>query len=101
MLLSALADGFTVTGEDRDIASITEDSRKVIPGSLFVAVAGTVEDGHHYIADALKRGAVAVAADRLDNVPAAIARVHAPDAGNALAVLASRFYGEPARDLQL
>ena len=101
MRLSALADGFTVTGEDRDIASITEDSRKVIPGSLFVAVAGTAEDGHHYIADALKRGAVAVAADRLDNVPAPIARVHAPDARNALAVLASRFYGEPARDLEL
>ena len=101
MLLSALASDFIVHGPDRDVTSITEDSRKVTAGGLFVAIPGTAQDGHGYIADALQRGAGAVVAERIDGLPDSIARIAVPDSRRALAVLAARFFGMPARDLEL
>jgi UDP-N-acetylmuramoyl-tripeptide--D-alanyl-D-alanine ligase len=52
--------GGTLEGRgDRSAAlrDITTDSREVVPGGSFVAVAGEREDGHSYVADALSRGA--------------------------------------------
>ena len=69
MRLSELAAGFGVDGEDREISAVTEDSRKALPGSLFVAVTGTAEDGHAYIRDAVARGAAAIAANDLRRYP--------------------------------
>lgn len=46
------------------ITSIIDDSRQVQPGSLFVAYKGVEADGHKYIPDAIKRGAVAIIAER-------------------------------------
>nr|WP_294509736.1 UDP-N-acetylmuramoyl-L-alanyl-D-glutamate--2,6-diaminopimelate ligase [uncultured Rhodopila sp.] len=45
-----------------EIAGVTADSRHVVPGDLFAALPGTRVDGRDYIADAVKRGAVAVLA---------------------------------------
>lgn len=47
---------------DRDIAGLTCDSRQVAPGFLFAALPGTQADGRTFIAEAVKRGAVAVLA---------------------------------------
>ena len=44
----------------QNISGITADSRKVEPGSLFVAISGTVSDGHDYIEKAIAQGASAV-----------------------------------------
>ena len=101
MQLSVLAEGFEVTGGDRDIAAVTEDSRRAGPNTLFVAISGHAQDGHAYIADAIARGAVAVAGTRLDTVPAGIARVRTADPREALSILAARLHGHPARDLRL
>lgn len=46
--------------QDAPISNITLDSRKVIPGSLFVALEGSQTDGHQFAQDAEKRGAAAV-----------------------------------------
>src|SRR5271169_4994697 len=55
-------DGADVSGDAHiDITGISYDSRKVKPGDLFVAVKGENADGHDFIADAVKRGAVAIA----------------------------------------
>src|SRR5215208_1972174 len=101
MRLSALAQGWVVDGGDPDITSISEDSRRVQSGALFVAVPGSAEDGHGYIGDAVSRGAAAIAAERIQAIPAGVARLHVPDSRAALAAFASRFYGHPARDLRL
>ena len=70
---------------DTEIAAITADSRKVTPGSLFVAVQGCSTDGHAFIGDALAKGASAVVeADR-----------------RSLALCADRFFGHPSGKLQL
>ena len=45
--------------EDVDVLDVTHDSRRVSPGSLFVAVRGSSDDGNAYVDQALSRGAVA------------------------------------------
>ena len=46
------------------ITDVTDDSRLVKPGSLFVAVRGKTTDGHRFIPQALAQGAVAIAGTR-------------------------------------
>jgi UDP-N-acetylmuramoyl-L-alanyl-D-glutamate--2,6-diaminopimelate ligase len=100
MRLSELAAGFSVNARhDPDILAVTEDSRKVTPGSLFIAVRGTSLDGHAYVPDALARGAVAVVVERAGAVPADVPQVRVPSGRTALADLAARFYGSPAEQL--
>ncbi|MGI8588419.1 MAG: UDP-N-acetylmuramoyl-tripeptide--D-alanyl-D-alanine ligase [Chloroflexia bacterium] len=74
----------------RDVAI---DSRKAVPGSLFVALPGSAADGHQFIADAIGHGAIAVLA-RSDWQPAAplgpdIAVVRVPDTLKGLQSLAT------------
>lgn len=45
---------------DLDISGICSDSRKAVPGSLFIAVRGYAADGHGYISNAIGNGAVAI-----------------------------------------
>lgn len=51
---------------------VTVDSRQVVPGGLFVAVAGEHHDGHDFAASAVASGAVAVLAARPVGVPAVV-----------------------------
>ena len=84
-----------------EINNITADSRKVEPGSLFVALSGGSRDGHLYIADAIGRGAVAVVGEQ-ENPPAE----HTPyfrvaNSRQALAHLAAAYFNHPARKLTM
>jgi UDP-N-acetylmuramoyl-L-alanyl-D-glutamate--2,6-diaminopimelate ligase len=101
MRLSELLEGFSVTPPDANpaITDITEDSRRTGPGVLFVAVPGTMLDGHAYIADAVSRGAAAVVAERTGAIPLGVPVVRVPSSRKALAVLAARFYGSPGEEL--
>jgi len=77
-----------------DITAITSDSRQVVPGALFFAVAGSKADGAAYAADAVKRGARAVvtSGDAPAGVGSAIV-LRVDDARRALALAAAKFYG--------
>ncbi|MDR3312595.1 MAG: UDP-N-acetylmuramoyl-tripeptide--D-alanyl-D-alanine ligase [Spirochaetaceae bacterium] len=57
---------FTFAGHEMAVSSVTTDSRTVIPGSLFVPLVGTRQDGHEYIRDALKNGASVVLVNRTE-----------------------------------
>jgi UDP-N-acetylmuramoyl-L-alanyl-D-glutamate--2,6-diaminopimelate ligase len=82
-----------------DITRITCDSRDVIPGSLFVAISGTEQDGHDYIDDAISRGARCVICER--DVPAKdVPTIGVPDAREAQAYLAAAFFGHPSKSLK-
>ncbi|MCA1559116.1 MAG: Mur ligase domain-containing protein [Acidobacteria bacterium] len=85
---------------DPDLSGLTEDSRHITTGMLFVAVPGTALDGHSYIPDALARGAAAVVAERFVESPS-VPFLQVPSARRALASMAARFYGEPARSLDI
>jgi UDP-N-acetylmuramoyl-L-alanyl-D-glutamate--2,6-diaminopimelate ligase len=77
----------------RDIAGLADDSRKVKPGYLFVAVPGTRADGLSFVPQAIAAGAVAVLAERRpDDRPEGIAFVQAKNVRRALALAAARFY---------
>ena len=87
-----------------DITHIAEDSRQSRPGTLFVAVRGSVHDGHTFIPDALKRGAVAVAGEheeRPGDLPEGVPYVRVPDDRRAVSRLAAAFFGHPSRKLQV
>jgi UDP-N-acetylmuramoyl-L-alanyl-D-glutamate--2,6-diaminopimelate ligase len=76
-----------------ELAGVTADSRKVKPGFLFVAIAGTKADGAQFAKQAAAAGAVAVAAEqRPDALPDAAAFVPVKNARVALALAAARIF---------
>lgn len=84
-----------------EIKGIAYDSRKVLPGFLFVAVEGFKSDGHAYIGQAVEAGAVAVVVQKDLPVPAGVARLRTSHSRLALALLAARFYGNPGQKLKM
>jgi UDP-N-acetylmuramoyl-L-alanyl-D-glutamate--2,6-diaminopimelate ligase len=84
---------------DPKITGVSEDSHRIQQGMVFVAIRGSSEDGHAYVSDALARGAFAIVAERPVPVPAGVALVVVPSSRAALAGMAARFYGHPAREL--
>ena len=76
---------------------VIEDSRRIEPGDLFVAIAGVNADGHDYIGRAIERGAVAVVAERRSG--AGVPELIVPDSRAALAILAAEMEGRPTEDL--
>jgi UDP-N-acetylmuramoyl-L-alanyl-D-glutamate--2,6-diaminopimelate ligase len=77
-----------------EVRGITADSRTVKPGDLFVAMAGSKDDGLRFVAPAVAAGAAAVMAERVAQalLPSHVAFVRVSDARRALALAASRFY---------
>src|SRR5512143_2665512 len=88
---------------DREVTAVAHDSRKVVPGSLFVAVRGFHADGHRFIPQAVLQGAIAVVAEEgSDTGPSGGAPViRVPDSRRALARLAANFYGYPSRMIKV
>lgn len=105
MRLPELLEGLTeVQLPAVEVTAVTADSRAVTPGSLFVAITGTVSEGHDYIADAVKRGAVAVVYQRPEygaQISPGVAGIQVAASRRAAAVLADRFWGHPSGDLKL
>jgi UDP-N-acetylmuramoyl-L-alanyl-D-glutamate--2,6-diaminopimelate ligase len=85
---------------DREVASVTADSRLVTPGALFVAIPGFKTDGAKFIEAAVAKGAIAVVAES-SVAPGPAAFVKVPDARAALALIAANFYGRPADKLSI
>jgi len=82
-----------------EIADVTHDSRRCGPGSLFVAIRGTVTDGNRFVEAARKKGAVAIGSEAPPSGEGTWVRV--PDARQALATLSAAQLGDPARELEL
>jgi len=82
---------------DPVITGISEDSRSVQPGYVFVAVSGTRESGQRFIDDAIGRGAAAIVAETPISVDVPLVQVS--NGREALADLAAAFFGYPSRQL--
>jgi UDP-N-acetylmuramoyl-L-alanyl-D-glutamate--2,6-diaminopimelate ligase len=78
---------------DPMITGVTADSRKVAPGSLFVALPGTAADGRAFIPQALSQGAAAVLAPSDTDAALAPVLVTSGDVRRAYAIAARSFYG--------
>ncbi|MFD0590542.1 UDP-N-acetylmuramoyl-L-alanyl-D-glutamate--2,6-diaminopimelate ligase [Paenibacillus sp. GCM10027627] len=84
-----------------EITSITFDSREVVPGALFVAIAGFTMDGHQYIEKAIELGAAAVLVEKDIAVPGPVTVLKTGDTRSALALVSAAFYGHPSEGLNL
>ena len=85
-----------------EIGAICFDSRAVGQSDAFVAVRGTATDGHAYIETAVKAGARAVICEELpDRLADGVTYAEVPDSQQALAVMASNYYGNPSANLKL
>ncbi|MGY0391722.1 UDP-N-acetylmuramoyl-L-alanyl-D-glutamate--2,6-diaminopimelate ligase [Bizionia sp. KMM 8389] len=84
------------------VERIVFDSRDVADSDVFVAIKGTVSDGHKYINIAIEAGCIAVVCEILPDVLVdGIVYVEVANASSALALMASNFYGNPSADLKL
>lgn len=87
---------------NQHVEAIHFDSRKVVPGSVFVAVKGRATDGHKFIDMAVDRGAIGVVIeDPLERDIPGVCVVTVPQAAEALALLACTFYDHPSRKLTM
>jgi len=79
------------------ISGVTQDTRRLAPGDLFVAVPGLEQDGLDYVPEAVARGAAAIASERrLEGVSPLVL---VPSARRALADLSAAYYHHPSREL--
>jgi len=87
----------------KNFTLITADSRKVIPGALFVAVKGFSSDGHDYIAGAIAKGAAGIICERIpEGVDTTGIEVEiVENSRRALALAADAFYDHPSGKLTL
>lgn len=85
---------------DTPISGIAYDSRDVTAGSVFVALDGLHTDGHAFVADAVRRGAVAVVhSKRIVEQAAGIGVARVADTRAALSPLSAAYYDYPSRRL--
>lgn len=88
--------------ENREISGLVFDSRKAAAGMLYVAVRGTVADGHAYIGSSVEKGAEAIVCEELpENLDEKVTYIKVKDSSKALGQLASNFYGNPSQKLKL
>ena len=85
-----------------DIKGVNIDSRRIEAGHLFVAVPGTVTDGHKFIPKAIGQGAVAVLCENLpDDREPGVTYVTVASTEACVGEVATQFYGDPSRKLKL
>ena len=102
-IIDALRDAALLAGTcgvlPATVNALTDDSRAVRPGALFVAVRGADRDGHDYLDAAANAGAAAAVVD--DPSRTALPAITVRDTRRAASVAAAAFHGFPARMLRL
>ena len=78
------------------------DSRKIEANDVFIAIRGSISDGHDFIEKAIQQGAVAVVCEAFpENIEKGITYVQVKDTNSALAFMAANYFGDPSQDLKL
>ena len=78
------------------------DSRNIAQGDVFVAIKGSVTDGHQYIDLAIEKGAIAIVCEVLpENLQNDITYIEVESASKALAFMAANYYNNPSENLKL
>ncbi|NQU11696.1 UDP-N-acetylmuramoyl-L-alanyl-D-glutamate--2,6-diaminopimelate ligase, partial [bacterium] len=86
---------------DREITGIAYDSRRVLPGHLFVAMRGERRDGHRFLQAAIERGAAAAVLERETTAQPRVTRIRVADSRRSLALAAARFFEYPSQQLRV
>ncbi|MBC7849441.1 MAG: UDP-N-acetylmuramoyl-L-alanyl-D-glutamate--2,6-diaminopimelate ligase [Chitinophagaceae bacterium] len=93
----------SVTGRtDITVKDVQIDSRRVGPGSVFVAIRGGKQDGHQFIETTVNSGAVAIVAEELPPVlKEGITYIQVENSSSAAGFIAHNFYGQSSEKLKL
>ena len=84
------------------VSSLCIDSRKVTKGSAFIAVRGTISDGHLFIEKAIEHGAVVIVCETMPDVlKGSIVYVQVEDSAEAAGLMADAFYDFPSQQLKV
>jgi UDP-N-acetylmuramoyl-L-alanyl-D-glutamate--2,6-diaminopimelate ligase len=84
------------------INKIEFDSRKIMENDVFVAIRGTVSNGHDFIETAINKGATAIVCDELPEViVTGITYIQVKDTNSALAFMSTNYYDNPSTKLRL
>ena len=84
------------------VNAVCFDSRKVQMDDVFVAIKGTLTDGHKYVRKAIDLGAKAIICEQLpEDMVNEITYVEVDNGNSALAIMASNFYDNPSKNLKL
>ncbi len=101
-LISSLKPKQLVGPKNPEISALTFDSRKVTPGSMFVAVRGTAVDGHSFIPLLEHSGVAAIVCEKLPEIILpGITYIVVENSAIALGLLSSEWFGHPSRKLSL
>lgn len=101
-ILYKVAIDVIVGSSDVVISKIEFDSRKVEANDVFVALKGTLVDGHEFISKAIKLNAVVIVCEVIpDDKHVGVTYVQVADANLALAMMSANFYENPSEELQL
>ncbi|MCL1974736.1 MAG: UDP-N-acetylmuramoyl-L-alanyl-D-glutamate--2,6-diaminopimelate ligase [Firmicutes bacterium] len=85
-----------------EVLGLAYDSSKVEPGYMFFAIKGELTDGHKYIGNAIKAGALAVVVqERQPDLPAHVAQIMTNDSRRLMGRLAAAYYGHPEQEIRL
>lgn len=101
-LISAINPVRTIGPTDRTVTSLTDDSRKVTDGAMFVAVRGVTVDGHTFIPSLADKHPAAIVVETMpDTLFDGVTYIQVDNSAIALGFLASQWYGNPSRRLRL
>lgn len=104
-VISALASADLIADRRGDLPAtardITDDSRLVRPGTLFIAVRGTERDGHDYLEMARAAGASAAIVESAGRIPEGLPAIVVTNGRRAAPIAAAAAYAWPARFLQI
>lgn len=85
-----------------EVLHISQDSRDIKKGSLYVAIQGTQVDGHKYIPEVIQKGASVIVCEKIpDSVNKSTCYVVVKNSTIALGEIASNFYGDPSSELKI
>jgi UDP-N-acetylmuramoyl-L-alanyl-D-glutamate--2,6-diaminopimelate ligase len=87
--------------DNREITSITYDSRKIKENSLFIAISGEQDDGHDYILEAINSGATAVIANGRAPMTDLVPIMQVDNPRKVMSKIASNFYSNPSKKLKI
>lgn len=101
LLLEGILD-FDAEGDmEVEIKGLSYDSRNIQEGELFVAIKGHSQNGHDFLNDAIRNGAVALVAEEFREYYKGVSRIRVPDSRVALSKLAARFYENPCNGMDI
>ena len=86
---------------DCKVTHICHDSRQVVRGSMFICLAGSREDGHDYLAQAIRKGAAVCVVSKHVWVEGDVTVIRVRNTSEAMAWIARNYYGAPAEAMQM